>query len=161
MKMGMDVGGCNPKTVEGEYFHNNWWAWRPLAQYCQEVAPEITGHCKHWDSNDGDGLSGQDSLALADSLQKEIDSGRCKRWAELRASALERLPNEPCFICEGTGIRKPTHERGAGDAVTGVKCNACKGDGYLRPWDCHYGFSVENVQAFVVFLRSCGGFRLH
>jgi len=137
-----------------------------------EIAPEIEG----WHCNDGDGINGQNSAALADALQREIDSGRCMRWAKIRASALERLPNEPCYLCEATGTRKalpeivpgdedklfPRYkgpiEIGAGDPATGFKCNGCNGEGYTRPDACRYGFSVENVQEFVTFLRSSGGF---
>ena len=177
--MGMDVFGKNPTSKEGEHFPNNVWWWRPLADYCIEVAPDLTAQCKHWHTNDGDGLDGQNSLFLADALQREIDSGRCKRWGEVRQSELERLPNEPCKFCEATGVRKPLPEivpgdedelfprykgeieLGAGDPANGgVKCPSCNGEGYVRPWRSHYPFAVENVQDFITFLRGCGGFEI-
>jgi hypothetical protein len=34
--MGMDVYG-----ESGNYFRNNVWWWRPLANYCQAIAPHI------------------------------------------------------------------------------------------------------------------------
>jgi hypothetical protein len=179
--MGMDVCGRNPSSKEGEYFRNNVWRWHPLAKYCQEIAPDITAQCKHWHHNEGDGLDERNSLLLADALQREIDSGRCKKWADLRESELERLPNVPCKYCEATGTRKPLPEGelmdedysifialgiapklGAGDPANGgFKCNACDGEGYVRPSECDYSFSVENVEKFVAFLRSCGGFEIH
>jgi hypothetical protein len=167
--MGMDVYGRNPTSKEGEYFRNNVWWWRPLAEYCMEVAPEIAARCEGWHYNDGDGLN--------EALQREIDSGRCKRWAEIRKSTLEQLPNEPCRLCEATGTRKKPPELpldfdggqivvlfadeieiGAGSPATGIKCNGCNGEGYVRPFACSYGFSVENVQNFVSFLRASAGF---
>ena len=54
--MGMDVYGKQPTADEGKYFRNNAWWWRPLADYCVEVAPAITAACTHWQSNDADGL---------------------------------------------------------------------------------------------------------
>ena len=52
------------------------------------------------------------------------------------ASRLEAMPNEPCTICETTGLRKEPPERGAGDLRNGgTKCNACDGEGYRRPWE--------------------------
>jgi len=177
--MGMDVIGRNPVSEQGEYFRNNAWWWHPLADYCMEVAPDITARCKHWHYNEGYGLGARDSLALADILQKEIDSGRCKRWAEMCESTLERLPNEPCRFCEATGTRKPLPEivpgdedkfdpryqapieLGAGDPANGgFICNVCHGEGYVRPGICDYSFSVENVQNFVTFLRGSGGFSI-
>lgn len=177
--MGMDVIGQNPTSKEGEYFRNSVWGWQPLAEYCIEVAPDVTARCRYWHSNDGDGLDGRNSLLLADALQREIDSGRCKRWADIRASTLERAPNKPCWLCEATGTRKPLPEIvpgdeneilpryktepeiGAGDPANGgIICNACNGEGYIRPLDCSYHFSVENVREFVAFLRGCGGFAI-
>ena len=158
--MGMDVIGRKPTSKEGEYFRNNVWWWRPLADYCIEVAPDVTAQCKHWHTNDGDGLDERNSLLLANALQQEIDSGRCKRWAEIRASELERVPKEPCWVCEGTGTRRPPPEGGPGDLATGIRCNLCKGDGYIRPWNCNYSFSVENVEGFAAFLRVSGGFEI-
>jgi hypothetical protein len=158
--MGMDVVGLKPTTQEGECFRNNVWWWRPLADYCMKVAPDIAVQCEHWQSNDGGGLDERNSVALAEVLQKEIDSGRCESYARIRESELELLQNEPCDWCGGTGIRKPPPEHGPGDLVTGIECNGCKGSGFRRPWACSYPFAVDNVQNFVIFLRGCGGFQI-
>jgi hypothetical protein len=50
--MGMSVYG-----ETGAYFQNSVWSWHPLADYVEEVAPDIAGQCRYWHSNDGDGLS--------------------------------------------------------------------------------------------------------
>ena len=121
--MGMDVCGRAPHTKQGEYFRNNMWWWRPLADYICEIAPEITANCQHWHSNDGDGLNGHDSLRLAELLQKEIESGRTAAYARRRESKLEMAPNEPCLLCEATGTRKPPPDGGAGDSrMTSSPC---------------------------------------
>jgi hypothetical protein len=133
--MGMSVVGLKPTTQEGECFRNNVWSWAPLADYCMKVAPDIAVQCEYWQSNDGGGLDERNSVALAEVLQKEIDSGRCESYARIRESELEPLLNEPCDWCGGTGIRKPPPEH------------------------CSYPF-VANVQKFVIFLRGCGGFQI-
>jgi hypothetical protein len=182
----MDVCGRAPRTKQGEYFRNNMWWWRPLADYICVIAPEITANCLHWHSNVGDGLNGHDSLRLAELLQKEIESGRTAAYARRRESKLEMAANEPCLLCEATGTRnpppdggagdladdiismcegtdtrKPAPERGAGDPnKDGIPCNRCDGHGYTRPWATNYHFSVENVREFVTFLRGCGGFEI-
>jgi hypothetical protein len=159
--MGMDVYGNKPKNKCGKYFGISAWGWRPLATYACEVAPEITAKCQRWYSNDFDGLNGEDSILLADLLQNEIDSGRAEGYARLRQSQIELAQNEPCRQCEGTGTRKPTSERGAGDPTKdGIVCNSCHGNGYVRPSVAHYEFSVESLQEFVYFLRYCGGFEI-
>lgn len=160
--MGMDVYGKSAKSEKGEYFRNNVWWWRPLADYCRLVAPEITSGCKCWQSNDGDGLDGEASLKLADALQAEVDSGRTMIYEKSYMGKLETTPNVPCRICAGTGIRKPVPECGAGDPKAGgITCNGCSGHGYVRPDEASYPFSVENVEGFIAFLRDCGGFEIN
>jgi hypothetical protein len=159
--MGMDVYGNRPKNQCGKYFGISAWGWRPLATYACEVAPAITAKCKYWYSNDCDGLNGEDSILLADLLQKEIDSGRTERYARLRQSQIEQMPNEPCWQCEGTGTRKPTPERGPGNPTKdGIVCNSCWGNGYKPPSVADYEFCIETLQEFVYFLRYCGGFEI-
>ena len=184
--MGMDVYGKQPTTEEGKYFCNNMWWWRPLADYVCEIAPEIADKCQYWQSNDGDGLNGHDSLRLAELLQKEIESGRTAAYARRREAKLEMAPNEPCLLCEATGTRKPPPDGGAGDLADdiislckgtdtrkpapeggagdptkeGILCNMCDGHGYTRLWAANYRLSVENLQKFVTFLRGCGGFAI-
>jgi hypothetical protein len=158
--MGMDVYGKKPTLEEGKYFRNNVWFWRPLADYCQEVAPEICAACKYWQSNDGDGLDAAGAMALAAVLEAEIDSGRCAAYEKRFTSAQEMAPSIACWLCEGTGTRKPVPERGAGDLKTGLKCNCCDGSGHVRPSETNYPFEVSNVRAFATFLRGCGGFEI-
>jgi hypothetical protein len=159
--MGMDVYGKNPRSEEGKYFRNNVWAWRPLADYACEVAPQITSACKYWQSNDGHGLDDAGAIALADVLQAEVDSGQCLLFAKRWTSAQELTPKEPCKYCDASGTRKAPPKLGAGDLKTGgVKCNACDGTGYIDPFSTHYPFYVENVVEFIGFLRDCGGFEI-
>jgi hypothetical protein len=95
-------------------------------------------------------------------LQNEVDSGQCEAYANIREAMLAAKPNEPCHLCEGTGVRKPIPEWGAGDLTKGgLKCNACDGTGSVRPWDTQYPFSVENVREFIAFLRECDGFEIN
>jgi hypothetical protein len=175
--MGMDVCGRKPKSKKGGYFRNTLWWWRPLAKYCTEIAPEITARCTGWQYNDGDGLNDCDSVALAEVLQEEINSGRCEAYAKIRTAEIEALPNEICECCDGAGVLSEQWIKGAKkfaddnhdlseilgpppDFKVGDQCHRCEGTGTRRPWACEYSFAVENVQEFVTFLRSCGGFSI-
>ena len=163
--MGMDVYGKAPISKTGEYFRNNAWHWRPLAFYACELAPKITSACRHWQSNDGDGLDTAGAIALADRLQAEIDSGRCAIYAANYMARLDGTPDEDCPHCRGTGQRTEKLINGlvGGPWNSGEpwSCNACDGKGHRRPYSTYYPFSVENVQAFVNFLRDCGGFEIN
>jgi hypothetical protein len=81
--MGIDIYGINPKNNCGESFGISALDWRSLATYACEVAPELTAKCKHWYTNDFDGLNSEESILLAELLQKEIDSGRAEMYARL------------------------------------------------------------------------------
>jgi len=145
--MGMDVFGRRPSSEAGEYFCNNFSWWHPLAEYCCEIAPAITKHCKLWHSNDGDGLNAAQSLALADRIEAELATGR----AHLYARAHHVRDEVPCRICKSTGaMRAP---------VGMVECLVCGGTGYAAA-NTFNPFTVENLREFVAFLRGCGGFEI-
>ena len=148
--MGMDVIGMDPQSETGSVFLNNNRWWLPLASYCEMVAPEITINCDYWYSNDGDGLNAEDSIKLADALQREIDNGGCARHAKKCQENVDPSPVVPCVFCKGTG---------EADSVPIIKCLRCGGSGRTggKPID---PFAVENVQRFVDFLRSSGGFQI-
>jgi hypothetical protein len=73
--MGFDLSGKAPKSEDGRYFSANLAGWHPIVDICMRVAPNICARCEHWRTNDGDGLEDDDALALADALQKAVDTG--------------------------------------------------------------------------------------
>jgi hypothetical protein len=171
--MGMDVIGNNPSTEKGDYFRNNVWWWRPLWDYCVELAPELCGDVSgHY--NDGDGLDGEGSVKLAEILNNEIKSGRTAEYEQERNEALAQLPRVDCNLCSTTGIRTDEvgMEHGMHDKQLDPEvaiqvgrefgwCNGCNGIGTKKDFDTQYPFSVENVQEFADFLSDCGGFGIH
>ncbi|WJZ48481.1 hypothetical protein [Actinomycetia phage DSL-LC01] len=171
--MGMDVYGVQPKTEAGEYFRNNVWWWRPLWDYCLEVAPDLAGKVEHGHSNDGDGLDAEDAVALSKRLLDLIESGETEeyelRYREQQAS----LPRNKCDLCGGTGVRRdavgvqygmPDKELDQALAVlvrrTHGWCNGCGGEGQVDHIALSYPFSVENVREFAEFLAESGGFKI-
>ena len=104
--MGMDVFGQNPKNKKGEYFRNNVWWWRPLWEYCEFVAPELTDMVEHGYSNDGDGLDGDDARKLGNALRKALRKGETAEYIAKRQEFIDNLPIIPCPHCEATGTRK-------------------------------------------------------
>ena len=170
--MGMDVIGKNPASETGEYFRNNVWAWRPLWNYCSEVAPDllasINGHY-----NDGEGLNSRSARDLAERLDTEVTSGRTAVYEQAYNDRLATLPRHDCEWCGGTGIRDdkvgvengfPTRELSVEVAAivgrTTGWCNGCHGEGLCDHPDTSYGFWTDNVVQFAAFLRDCGGFEI-
>lgn len=157
--MGMDVFGRKPTAEVGKYFRNNVWWWRPLAELCLKLAPDICAACERWQSNDGDGLDADGALALAQILDARLEDGTVARLLAERDALLAGLPDEPCSLCEGRGVRS--------DALAiehgwdKKPCNACGGKGTQRPWATYYPQNEENVREFAAFLKASGGFNIH
>lgn len=170
--MGMDVYGRKPINPAGEYFRNNVWWWRPLADYACSVAPAITASCKYWGSNDGDGLTAAKSRKLAEVLRAEVASGRTREYSEQYAARIAAIPRETCEYCDGTGVRRDAVGQGNGQTVRKIDtpnhprdgqigwCNGCDGRGDKESFAAYYPFSVENVEEFCTFLEGCGGFKI-
>lgn len=177
--MGMDVMGVSPTKKCGEYFRANIWWWSPLWDYCDQVAPEICGQVEHAYSNDGDGLDGDDSKALANILLKEHKAGNTQKYQDERDAELKALPDLECNYCNGTGKRTwHSDEKGkkekdfGGEPLTADElkiytksdvrqCNGCSGKGTRRPWGSDYGFDADFVKQFATFLRYSGGFSIY
>lgn len=164
--MGMDVYGNSPSTEVGEYFRANVWRWHPLASYATAHYPALTAACEHWHTNDGDGLDAEGARALGEALLADVESGRALAYADQHAAALAALPNEPCNLCNGTGLR--TDEIGVTygydkprDPATGRGgCNGCAGVGEREHWARSYSFDVEALGNFARFLCDSGGFAI-
>lgn len=149
----------------------SWWDWRMLAFYCFEVARDLceaSHHVCKWQSNDGH-MTKDEAEHLGFVLQREIDSGRCKRYAQDYYRRLDGLPDVPCVLCNGTGKRSVTSgmlmtramfNRPKIDQGKLIECNGCDGYGARRPDECSYSFVVNHVQKLATFLAHCGGFEV-
>jgi hypothetical protein len=170
--MGMDVYGNNPISEKGEYFRNNVWWWRPLWDFCEEIAPElVSGVQGH--TNDGDGLDEEGAKALANILTISLSEGVVDTYEQKRNEYLASLPKEECNLCDSTGIRTDNvgvehgmdvqvlsdAEASALGRTIGY-CNGCSGLGWKDSWETHYPFSKVNVQEFAEFLADSGGFKI-
>jgi hypothetical protein len=170
--MGMDVYGKAPKSERGEYFRNNVWWWRPLWDYVITVAPDLTeGVNGHY--NDGDGLNAEGAEKLSQILMISLSDGTCEAYEKRYYEEMAELPNDPCIICQSTGIRtdavgqeggQPTKELPEDKAIilgrTHGWCNGCDGLGWRPNWQTSYPFKQQNVREFAEFLAESGGFEI-
>lgn len=99
--MGMDVVGEAPRSVHGEEFHNTIWRWHPLAEFCQKIAPEVCGACKHWHSNDGDGLDNDGAIALSLALQASVNTN----VARVQKQDVENIIRFIAFLRDSGGFK--------------------------------------------------------
>lgn len=137
----MRIVACrNGKAPWDSHFEVDREIWASIATYVCELAPEITARCK-WHNSEGQGLRGEDSILLADLLQKEIESGGAVNYA---VEVLD--PYELCHDC--APFPGPT-----GDP----SCTGCNGEGFVRSAEKRECF-VLWLRIFEDFLRGCGGF---
>jgi hypothetical protein len=136
--------GNNWKAPWDSHFGVDQETWGSIATYVCELAPEITARCK-WHNNEGDGLNSEDSILLANLLQKEIERG-------MNYAVDELDPHELCFDCNATG------RAGDSDDDRSIVCKHCNGECWVP--------SAEKRELFVLwlrhladFLRGCGGFQ--
>jgi len=173
--MGMDVMGVNPKSEVGQYFQNSVWGWRPLADYCLTIAPEVcaklTSHdhpedcdgvdpADLWHTNDGCGLDADGSQELAAILIQEISNGNTANYQRTNARELANIPDECCRGCSGVGTVTREVAVAVGTEEVSADCGMCKGTGMCRPFVTNYPFSAANVAEFAAFLEDCGGFQI-
>lgn len=171
--MGMDVYGKAPTSKAGEYFRNNVWWWRPLANLCLEMAPDLCAPCTHWHSNDGDGLDAEGAQALGEFLEARIASGEVAAYVKDYEAAQAAAEKRPCDLCSTTGIRTDELGRQYGHPEKVITepadhprlgqtgwCNGCNGEGWQEAWIRCYPLDVENVAEFAAFLKASGGFEI-
>lgn len=170
--MGMDVYGRRPSAEAGTYFRRNVWGWRPLADLCLTLAPEVCRPCKGWHMNDGDGLTARNAQALATALEAQLATGAIDAYVKQRDAALANLPDEPCTWCGGSGafaapaVPKDVVPEKVVKAVFGglrdeaPVCGICEGKDTTRPFACNYALDAEDVREFAAFLKASGGFSI-
>jgi hypothetical protein len=152
--MGMDVYGRKPTGPLGKYFRNSIAAWHPLARYCNLIAPDICQACKHWHTNDGDGLDAAGAVALAHILKSEIDAGWAGAYGafeirQRKGKGGHKLHEVPLL----NAISRVVRTEGV---LPGGRLDFITFGGELsEPSDF-----VENVAAFIAFLRESGGFSI-
>jgi DnaJ-class molecular chaperone len=153
--MGFDVHGKKPTKSNGDYFRNNSWWWRPLAAYvlCYAGDQLEEKEKQYWSTNDGQEVSPESAENLGKKLLELVETGHTKEYAEQYSRTLQNIPDEKCWLCDGTGKRN--------DMIVQGTCNGCGGKGVRRPMATCYPFSVENVKEFAEFCIASGGFEIY
>lgn len=162
--MGFDIHGRHPTGDEGRHFRRSRLAWPPLAALCRVLVPEICKECRDWTTNDGDGLDGDGAAELAGRLRELAQEGAVNDYiCELR-SALDKMQPSPCELCRNTGIiprgLAKTSDLTLGRITTegDFTCLPCNGTGTVSSLQGFQLLDRSDVEEWIDFLRSCGGF---
>jgi hypothetical protein len=136
--MGFDiVNGIGPFPV-GRYW------WRILADYARHIAPSITAACRHWYTNDGDGLTEDHARQLGAELQRSVDNCSIDDYARQLFALLCQENSVPDWVEFDDG-ELFDHRKRARHEQERLIVNEFIGE----------------VQRFIEFLLACDGFEIH
>ena len=137
---------------KGIYFRNNCWWWRPLWDYCYQVADDIIDEKLHEDghSNSGAGLDAYNAERLGQRLMELIADGSVIEYEEEDKQRRDNLPDDDCLRCDN-------NNRGDNKKKDCTNCNQTG----LRPnINKSYPFDSRNVEEFAHFCLQSGGFEI-
>ena len=166
--MGFDLQSWGkPKSKAGNYFRNNVWFWRPLAQYVIEQTKCVDEFdVEGWGYNDNHLVPKETARAIAKQLRYLIKSGHTKKYAmawEIKNKQIEEandkvrkelaeFEREVCFKLNKKNLAPnefPKTEHKKWEKIYD-KIN----------FDAYYPFSVQNVKDFAKFCEECEGFTI-
>jgi len=150
--MGIDIKARKPQNEDGRWYQNNWWGWRPIAEYVLEHVSLPEKETEYWQSNDGQKVSAKSARKIAEHIDAAAACGWLAEYVQGRDEMLAALPDLPCHYCEETGTRH--WEDGP------KECNVCHGEKKVRPMDTWYRLTVEEGKEFGAFCRTSGGFEI-
>ena len=166
--MGFDLHSTgNHKSEKGEYFRNNVWGWRRLADFvCTQTGVVQDEHKKFWQSNDGHEVTDQEALQIAKQLKALIKDGTVSKAIHEVEEETKKAEENNKFVDECHRMLRDKVERETG------KTNLAPAD-YPKEdhdtWDwiqskydyaSSYPFTMENVEEFIEFCEQSNGFRI-
>lgn len=95
--MGFDLIGLKAQNNKGEYFRNNCWWWRPLADYILSNVDLPIAKQSIWEFNDGGTITAKQSIKIADKLEKLMKEGKTKEYEKEWNKKDKENPTFPGF----------------------------------------------------------------
>ena len=166
--MGFDLYSLgNHKNANGEYFRNNNWWWRRLADFvCEHTGCVEEKDKKSWQHNDGHEVSEEQAMQIASQLKALIKNGKVSQVIKATEIEMQEAEHNNKFVdrCHKMLADKVEKETG--------KTNLAPAD-YPKDdhdtWDwiqskysygSSYPFTMENVEEFIKFCEDSRGFKI-
>jgi len=162
--MGFDLMSTgNHKTKKGEYYRNNVWWWRPLAQYIITYTGCVEErHAERWAYNDGHKVIEQEAKAIAKQLKHLIETGHAKKHAEEYEKERKKAENFNKKVQkELEAFEKKVGKDKAPNDYSKEDKKKWDSIWEKKSWTANYPFSVENVKEFAEFCEDSGGFTIN
>ena len=141
--MGFDLYSLgNHKNKNGEYFRNNVWWWRRLADFvCEETGCVEDKDKKSWQHNDGHEVSEEQAKQIASQLKALIKNGKV-------SEVIKRTEEE----IKKTGLAPADYPQADHDTWSWIQSKYSYGSSYP--------FTMENVEEFIKFCEDSRGFKI-
>tara|TARA_R100000322_G_scaffold111675_1_gene71471 strand:+ start:56 stop:652 length:597 start_codon:yes stop_codon:yes gene_type:complete len=154
------------KEVVGDYFRNNVWWWRPLANYVIKFTGCVdeSDH-EYWSENGGHEVDDETAKQIHNQLMVLIESGHTKKFEDdyekerLKAEKHnDKVEKELEKFCKS--VYKKLGKTVAPAEFPKADHEEWERIYHKRKWNASYPFSVENVREFAEFCRFSGGFKI-
>jgi hypothetical protein len=160
--MGVDISGRKSKAEEGDYFHANWWGWRPILALSEAAMlnSKLNYDTSYWGSNDGKGLRTQLQCdKLADAIELLISNNYNEYLTE---------DDDRIYICMGMWCEAGTGKFIPSEFTQSLNEQYEYGDILYGPVvaengtlvESSYSTSLGRLKEWITFLRNCGGFKI-
>ena len=166
--MGFDLYSLgNHKTENGEYFRNNVWWWRRLADFvCEHTGVVEEKDKPEWQSNGGHEVSEEEAKQIATQLKALIKDGTVSKAIKEVEQEMEKAERNNKFVdrCHDMLRNKVEKETGKSNLAP---VDYPKDDHDTWDWiqskysyGSSYPFTMENVERFIEFCEQSNGFRI-
>lgn len=152
----MDVYGKS----ENSYFRANCWSWRPIHAICDFsiMAADIAFDTKGWDTNSGHGLTTQEECnTLADAIES---------FLKLNQENMHEF-DDRIYLCLGSWCSFDgsfMNEEDENDLNSRYPFGTVLYNGVVSKNGAvvfpSHSSSLEHIEEFITFLRTCGGFEI-
>ena len=166
--MGFDLYSLgNHKNANGEYFRNNNWWWRRLADFvCEHTGCVEEKDKKSWQHNDGHEVSEEQAMQIASQLKALIKNGKVSQVIKATEIEMQEAEHNNKFVdrCHKMLADKVEKETGKTNLAP---AEYPKDDHDTWDWiqskysyGSSYPFTMENVEEFIKFCEDSRGFKI-
>tara|TARA_Y100001938_G_scaffold129878_1_gene185272 strand:- start:315 stop:818 length:504 start_codon:yes stop_codon:yes gene_type:complete len=166
--MGFDLYSLgNHKNANGEYFRNNVWWWRRLADFvCKETGCVSEKDKASWQHNDGHEVDEETAMQIAKQLKALIKNGKVSQAIKETEKDTEQAEENNKFVqrCHDMLAKKVEKEQGKENLAP---ADYPKEDHDTWDWiqskysyGSSYPFTMENVEEFIKFCEDSRGFKI-
>ena len=165
--MGFDLYGQNKNSPTGEYFRNNVWWWRRLADYVLEHTKCIDEKdFEKWQHNDGHEVDEETAIQIANQLEYLISTGKVQEYEKETKEMISRAEKKNKIVQEKFD---KLHDRAIEETKNKHIIPRDYPENLKAEWSNlwdemdrneNYPFSIDNVKEFISFCRESKGFRI-